>query len=163
MVECLTSVPTGKKDQQKQLGREALSIVGDCIQGICTCARNLGCNSAQDCYVPPGMDCVILFLLTCFAAQYVNMCGSSVLHKYRVLHSGWPEQPPASCLYFVQDKFLQRPINISVEGLESEDNSPYEIGLHVKCSDNNNMDIFLLQAYLLFKRYKSAVWIDFND
>ena len=42
---------TGTKDQHKQLEREALNIVEDGIQDMCTCARNLGCNSAQDCYV----------------------------------------------------------------------------------------------------------------
>ena len=47
----LKLVETGIKNQHKKLGMEALNIVEDSIQDMCTCARNLGCHSTQDCYV----------------------------------------------------------------------------------------------------------------
>ena len=36
----LKLVPTGIKDQHKQLRMEALNIVEDSIQDMCTCSRN---------------------------------------------------------------------------------------------------------------------------
>ena len=81
----LKLVPTGIKNQHKKLGMEALNIVEDSIQDMCTCARNLGCNSTQDCYVYISvMDYagpLFSFLLTCFATYYANLCESFVLHK----------------------------------------------------------------------------------
>ena len=64
----LKLVPTGIKNQHKKLGMEALNIVEDRIQDMCTCARNLGCNSTQDCYVYlcNGLWWTVLINLFCY-------------------------------------------------------------------------------------------------
>ena len=64
----LKLVPTGIKDQHKQLGMEALNIMEDSIHDTCTCARSLGCNSSQDWYVYlcNGLRWTFLIILFCY-------------------------------------------------------------------------------------------------
>ena len=76
----LKLVPTRIRDQHKQLGMEALNIVEDTIQDMCTCARNLGCNQLKIVMCISVMDYAGPFLLTCVAIYRVKLCESSVLH-----------------------------------------------------------------------------------
>ena len=109
----LKLVPTGIKNQHKKLGIEALNIVEDSIQDMCTCARNLGCNSTQDCYVYLCNGLCWTFLINLFCYILCKFVWIFCVAQVEGAALRLPRANSASCLYCAQDKFLQRPINLS--------------------------------------------------
>ena len=92
---------------------EALNIVEDSIQDMCTCARNLGCNSAQDCYVYLCNGLCWTFLIDLFCYILCKFVWIFCVAQVEGAAQWLPRANPAWCLYCAQDKFLQRPINLS--------------------------------------------------